>query len=96
MEMLMGKILKRLVKTIAVIFVLMYSFFVMVDQEVDFKKYDSELNNYNNMIAEEDMLHEQLVNTRSQISSEKYIEEVAREKLGLVMPNEVVFIDASL
>ncbi len=94
--MLMGKILKRLVKTIAVIFVLMYSFFVMVDQEVDFKKYDSELNNYNNMIAEEDMLHEQLVNTRSQISSEKYIEEVAREKLGLVMPNEVVFIDASL
>ncbi len=94
--MLMGKILKRLVKTIAVIFVLMYSFFVMVDQEVDFKKYDSELNNYNNMIAEEDMLHEQLVNTRSQISSEKYIEEVARDKLGLVMPNEVVFIDASL
>ena len=92
----MGKILKRLIKTIAVVFVLMYSFFVMVDQEVAFRKYDNELNDYNSMIAEENILHEQLVNTRDQISSEKYIEEVAREKLGLVMPNEVVFIDASL
>ena len=92
----MGKILKRLIKTIAVVFVLMYSFFIMVDQEVAFRKYDNELNDYNSMIAEENILHEQLVNTRDQISSEKYIEEVAREKLGLVMPNEVVFIDASL
>ncbi len=92
----MGKILKRLIKTIAVVFVLMYSFFIMVDQEVAFRKYDNELNDYNSMIAEENILHEQLVNTRDQISSEKYIEEVAREKLGLVMPNEVVFIDSSL
>jgi cell division protein FtsB len=92
----MGKILNRLIKTIAVVSLLMYAFFVMVDQESAFKKYDEELSDYNNMIAEQNIIHEQLLNTRNQISSEKYIEEVAREKLGLVMPDEVVFIDANL
>lgn len=92
----MGNILRRLIKTIAVISVLMYAFFVMAKQEIAFKKYDNELKNVQSMIAEEDVLYEQLVNTKNQISSDKYIEEVAREKLGLVMPNEIVFIDASL
>ena len=92
----MGIIFRRLLKTIAVISVLMYFCVEMARQEVSFKKYDDELKNVQNMIAEEEVLHEQLVNTRNQISSDKYIEEVARKKLGLVMPNEIVFIDASL
>jgi len=92
----MGNILRRLIKTIAVISVLMYACFVMAKQELAFKKYDDELKNVQNMIAEENVLYEQLVDTKNHISSDKYIEEVAREKLGLVMPNEIVFIDASL
>ena len=40
--------------------------------------------------------NEQLKNTKAKISSKEYVEEIAREKLGLVMPNEIVFVDANL
>ena len=48
------------------------------------------------MIEEENLKHEQLTETRNRISTDEYIEEVARDRLGLVKPNEIVFIDASL
>ena len=92
----MGKVVKKLLKTILVVAILMYSCIVMAKQEVSFKKYDEELKMINSKISEEELIHEQLTNTRTQISSDEYIEEVAREKLGFVMPNEIVFIDANL
>ena len=92
----MGKIIKRLLKTILVVAVLMYFGVVIAKQEITFKKYDKELAEYNSKIAEEALRHEQLLSSKKQIASNNYIEEVAREKLGLVMPNEIVFIDASL
>lgn len=92
----MGKIIKRLLKTVVIVALLMYSFVVFAKQEAQFKKYDGELQNYNNLIDEEKLKNEQLLNTREKISSNEYIEDVAREKLGLVKPNEIVFIDASL
>ena len=92
----MGKILKRLLKTIIVIAVLLYSGIVLAKQEMSFQKYDNELKNYNTMIAEEEIKHEQLISAKNRITTKEYIEEVAREKLGLVMPNEIVFIDGNM
>ena len=40
--------------------------------------------------------NEQLVITKNSISSDKYIEEVAREKLGLVLPSEIIFVNANI
>ena len=92
----MGKKLKRLLKTMILIALLLYSVVCFAKQEVYFHKYDSELESYNMRISEEQLKYEQLKNTRSKVSSKEYIEEVAREKLGLVMPNEIVFIDANI
>ena len=92
----MGKILKKLLKTILIVGILMYFCIVMAKQEITFNKYDKELKSYNTKISEEELKYKQLMSTKEQISSDEYIEEVAREKLGLVMPNEIVFIDASL
>ncbi|MBR3280714.1 MAG: septum formation initiator family protein [Clostridia bacterium] len=92
----MGKILKRLLKTIIVIAVLLYSGIVLAKQEMSFQKYDNELKNYNTMISEEEIKHEQLISAKNRITTKEYIEEVAREKLGLVMPNEIVFIDGNM
>lgn len=68
----------------------------MVKQEVSFDKYEDEIEKYTRLIEEEQLKNEQLTYTRTQISSKEYIEEIAREKLGLVMPNEIVFVDANL
>ena len=92
----MGKILKRLLKTVIIIAVLMYCGIVMAKQEMSFQKYDNELKEYTTKISEEEIRHEQLIRTRNHITTKEYIEEVAREKLGLVMPNEIVFIDGNL
>ena len=41
-------------------------------------------------------LTEELEETKGKINSDEYIEAYAREKLGLVMPYEIIFVDASL
>lgn len=92
----MGKVLKRLFKTIILVALLLYGCIVLAKQEMTFDKYDKELKSYKTLISEEEIRHEQLVSTRAQISTKEHIEEVAREKLGLVMPNEIVFIDSNM
>ena len=92
----MGKILKKLLKMVVLVAVVMYSLVTFAKQETQFKKYDNDLQMYNNLIDEENLKHEQLSETKNRISTDEYIEEVARDRLGLVKPNEIVFIDASL
>ena len=87
----MSKILKKLLKTIVITGLLMYAGLIMIRQELTFDKYNMEIEKYVRLIEEEELKNEQLIYTRTQISSKEYIEEIAREKLGLVMPNEIVF-----
>ena len=92
----MKKIAGKLLKTMVIVALLMYAGLTMCKQEMAFNKYDSEIEKYEKLIKEEEFEKELLVNTRTKISSKEYIEEIAREKLGFVMPNEIVFVDASL
>ena len=92
----MSKIAKKLMKTIAITGILMYAGLIMVKQEVAFVQYEEEIEKYARLIEEEELINEHLMYTKTQISSKEYVEEIAREKLGLVMPNEIVFVDANL
>lgn len=92
----MNKVASKLLKSILITAVLMYTGLTLFKQEAAFNKYDSEIEKYERLIEEEQLKNEQLVSTREKISSREYIEEIAREKLGLVMPNEIVFVDANL
>ena len=95
-EKLMNKIASKLLKTIAITAALMYACLIIFKQEAAFNKYDTEIEKYEKLIEQEELKNEQLMNTRTKISSKEYVEEIAREKLGLVMPNEIVFVDANL
>lgn len=92
----MRKSLKRLFTILAVTFFIIYAGVVIVKQEFTFIEYKKEIENYAKLIEEENLKTEELNNTKSKISSAKYIEEIAREKLGYVLPSEIVFVDASL
>ena len=92
----MNKVASKLLKTILITAVLMYTGLTIFKQEVAFNRYDSEIEKYERLIEEEELKNEQLISTRKKISSKEYVEEIAREKLGLVMPNEIVFVDANL
>lgn len=92
----MNKVACKLLKTILITAVMMYTGLTVFKQEAAFNRYDSEIEKYERLIEEEKLKNEQLVSTRTKISSREYVEEIAREKLGLVMPNEIVFVDANL
>ena len=92
----MGKVLKRLLKTIFVVAFLLYGCIATAKQEISFHKYDNELEEIQARISEEEIKHEQLLSAKSRITTDEYIEEVAREKLGFVKPNEIVFVDGNL
>ncbi len=92
----MKKILFRLGKTLAFTATTMYIIITLFNQQVKLMDFRNSKEEYLKQIQEEKLKTEQLTKIRSEISSATYIEEVAREKLGLVMPYETVFMDASL
>lgn len=92
----MNKVASKLLKTILITAIVIYTGLTVFKQEVAFNKYDNEIEKYERLIEEEQLKNEQLMSTKTKITSREYVEEIAREKLGLVMPNEIVFVDANL
>ena len=55
--------------------------------------YDKEAEQYKSEIVAAQKENEKLQNIKDNVDSEEYIEDVAREKLGMYLPNERVYID---
>ena len=89
-------ILKRLFATLIVTGLFVYMGYVLLEQQVKLNELDSELSYYSRELQEEQLETEKLNDTLASLSEDKYIEEVARERLGLVMPSEIIFMDASI
>lgn len=83
--------LKRVIIAAVAIYVV-YTFFV---QQKQLNAYKADANRYNEQIAIEKERKAELNKTKENINSEQYIEEIAREKLDMYLPNEKVYIDIS-
>lgn len=92
----MSRALKKMGCIFLITFFLMYACFVMIKQEFMFIEYKQEIEKYARLIEEEELRSEYLNDTRASITSDEYIEEVARKKLGLVLPSEIIFVNANL
>lgn len=75
--------------------VIIYSLFTFVAQQSKLSSYDKDIEYYSTQIAELKEKKEELLATQSNVNSEEYIEKVAREKLDMYYPNEMVFIDVN-
>lgn len=88
-EIFMKKVVKRLV----IVAILIYSVCVFISQQKMLNSYATEKKQYNNQIQnatdEQSDLNEKL----NSINSTNYIEEMARNKLDMYLPNERVYID---
>lgn len=69
-----------------------YTFF---EQQIQINKYDSQIEMYNAEIASKNELAKYYKEQSKNISTDEYIEQVARESLGYVKPYEKVFIDTN-
>lgn len=92
----MKKFFKKLAYTLTLTLVFGYGIYTIVEQQLELDEIKEEKQNYMALYEEEEMKHEQLLEVKENINSDSYIEEVAREKLGLVMPYETIFMDASI
>lgn len=92
----MKAFLKKLVYTLALTSIFVYGIYTIVEQQIELDNIAFEKEKYTALYEAEEMKHEQLLQTKENINSDAYIEEVAREKLGLVMPYEIIFVDASI
>ena len=89
-------ILKKLAITLCTICLFMYMSYILINQQVKLNELSDEIAYYNRELQEENLETEKLNNTIASMSEDEYMEEVARERLGLVMPTEIIFMDASI
>lgn len=90
------KVLKKLLTTLILTAGFMYMIYILGTQQVRLNELNNELSCYDRDLQEEKLETEKLTDTLATLSDDKYMEEVARDKLGLVMPTEIIFMDASI
>ena len=87
--------IKKLYKKLFVLALIIYLISVFANQQKALNSYKTAQANYSKQIEEKVAYKETLYNKKNNIDSEEYIEEVAREKLDMYLPNEKVYIDTS-
>ena len=82
-------------KRLIIIALLVYVVYTLVVQQKTLNAYKAEENSYNEELVQAREKNQDLLNLKSNLDSTDYITEVAREKLGMYLPNERVYIDIS-
>lgn len=86
---------KSLLKKVLFIGIIIYVVYTFFAQQKMLNVYQADQKRYSQQIAEAQEQQEELKATKENINSKEYVEEVAREKLDMYLPNERVYIDIS-
>ena len=86
---------KSLLKKFLFIGIIIYVVYTFFSQQKMLNAYKEDQELYSEQIAEAEELQEELKTTKENINSKEYVEEIAREKLDMYLPNERVYIDIS-
>lgn len=87
------KLLRKHYKKILLVIVLAYVCNIFISQQKMLNTYNDDVKKYETSLAKEQETHESLLEIKENVNSSEYIEQVAREKLGMYLPNERVYID---
>ena len=89
----MKKILNSKVYKVLFIAVLVYAIYIFYTQQIKLNNYNKEKQYYNDQIADLNAQKEELIVEKENVNSPEHIEDIAREKLDMYLPNEKVFVD---
>ena len=87
--------MKKIYRNIVIAVFAIYFLVTLVSQQKKIDQYKSEAQTYPVHLQEAQEKNDKLQETKSSANSTEYIEEVAREKLDMYLPNERVYIDSS-
>ena len=88
-----NKIIFSLLKKILIIAFIVYFAYTLIKQQQTLNSYASQKDKYNEDIEVAEEEQADLKEMKENINSDEYIEQIAREKLGMYYPNERVYID---
>ena len=84
---------KGILKWIFIGIVLLYAIFTFASQQKTLNQYAKNSEELELQIEEQKEYQQELAKKKEDITSEEYIEDIAREKLDMYLPNEKVYID---
>ncbi len=87
--------MKKRYKRIIVFLIAIYFVYTLISQQKTLNTYRASANLYAKELQQAKQTKQELLDTKKNISSLDYIEEIAREKLDMYLPNERVYVDIS-
>lgn len=85
----MNKVLRR----IGIVAIAIYAIYILIAQQKSLNTYAKEGKEYSNQIEIEKQVAVELNSTLQSLNATEYIEDIARDKLDMYLPNERVYID---
>ena len=86
---------KKIFKVIIILIVLSYFIYILINQQKTINSYKSEQDYVSSQIQEQQEYKNELSDMEANINSDEYIEQIARDKLDMYLPNERVYVDAN-
>ncbi|MDF2865618.1 MAG: hypothetical protein K0R72_427 [Clostridia bacterium] len=77
------------------VFVCVYFVTTFIDQQISINRYNSQIEMYKADITNKEALSKYYEEQQDNVETDEYIEQVARESLGLVKPYEKIFVDVN-
>jgi len=84
---------KKIYKRLFILIFAIYVIYTVIMQQQTLNAYKAEENKCNQEIEQAKEEQEKLIAMKNNINSDEYIEQIAREKLDMYLPNERVYID---
>ena len=92
MKKLMNNV-KKLIKRLIIVCIIIYAVITFFNQQKILNTYASNDAELDKKLVQAQEYQEELNKIKNNVNSNEYIEEVAREKLDMYLPNEKVYID---
>ncbi len=87
------KIILNFLKKLLIIAFIVYFIYTVVKQQQTLNSYANQKAKYEEDIETAEEEQAELEEIKNNINSDEYIEQIAREKLGMYYPNERVYVD---
>ena len=87
---------KKIYKKLLIIAISVYAVLTLVNQERTLNQYAKDSQKVAEQLQEEKEYKEQLAKQKDEVDSLDFIEQAAREKLDMYLPNERVYVDVGI
>ena len=87
--------LGNIIKKVIIIGIVIYGINTFISQQKILNTYASNSKTLDEQIGKAEQYHAELNDIKNNVNSPEYIEQIAREKLDMYLPNERVYMDNS-